>query len=128
MGSKVDPQSAPVLVVEDDLDIRETLADALADSGFRVAQASNGRDALALLREARPLPCIILLDLMMPVMDGREFRAQQLRDPELAKIPVIVLSAYRDVEANVSGMNVSGFLRKPPDLDELLRTISDLCR
>lgn len=127
MGSALDPRSPPVLIVEDDLDIRETLVEALADGGYRSVTASNGKEALDVLRKENPLPCIILLDLMMPVMDGREFRAAQLDDPKLSSIPVIVLSAYRDVEANVSGMNVSAFLRKPPDLDELLRTIGKVC-
>jgi CheY-like chemotaxis protein len=83
-----------VLLVEDDLDLRDAMADVLVDAGFRVAVAGNGVEALTYLRSTSERPAVIVLDLMMPVMDGWEFRAEQLGDPALKEIPVIVLSAH----------------------------------
>ncbi|MBC7545053.1 MAG: response regulator, partial [Candidatus Sericytochromatia bacterium] len=80
-----------ILIVEDDIDIRETLAEILADEGYSVASAANGLDAISYL-QTEAMPCVILLDLMMPVMSGWEFRAKQQQDPTLAGIPVVVLS------------------------------------
>ena len=82
-----------ILVVEDDGDVREALVQLLEFEGYRVTSATNGRDAIDQLR-AGAAPNLILLDLMMPVMDGPQFRAAQLGDPGLAAIPVIVLSAH----------------------------------
>src|SRR4051794_23983356 len=86
-----------VLVVDDDVSIRGFLAEALRDEGYEVQTAGNGHDALALLREWRP--DLILLDLMMPVMDGWAFRTEQRLIPNMADVPVIVLSATRDLPA-----------------------------
>jgi CheY-like chemotaxis protein len=115
----------PVLVVEDDEDIREGLLDLLADSGYQSVGARDGREALQKLTQIQP--CLILLDLMMPVMDGRAFRAEQLRDPSLAKIPVVVISAYHDVGEQARDMNAAKLLRKPVDAEELLRTVAEHC-
>ena len=82
-----------LLLVEDDDDLREDFALILRSRGYRVEVAANGAEALARLRARAPLPCIILLDLMMPVMSGWELRSAQLADPVLAGIPVIVLTA-----------------------------------
>src|SRR5262245_23155992 len=81
-----------VLVVDDDEEIRNALTEFLSDEGYGVVSASNGREALASLREGVH-PSVILLDLMMPVMDGWDFRAEQLRDPGLRDIPVVVITA-----------------------------------
>src|SRR5262245_13335746 len=83
-----------VLIVDDDHDIREALSQVLGDEGWVVATAADGREALDYLDAHRDaLPEVILLDLMMPVMSGGEFRAEQLKDPSLAPIPVVVISA-----------------------------------
>ena len=87
--------SHTVLVVEDDLDIRQALMEILDEHGFAALGARDGAEALDLLSRATELPCLILLDLMMPVMDGASFREAQRKDPRLASIPVVVLSAYR---------------------------------
>jgi CheY-like chemotaxis protein len=108
-----------VLVVEDDALIRESLIDALEEHGYQVTGAANGRDALDVLATP-PRPDVILLDLMMPVMDGRSFRDQQLRDPALAAIPVVVLSAASDVLRAGAEMGAAGILRKPVTLRALL--------
>jgi CheY-like chemotaxis protein len=110
-----------VMVVEDDHAIREALRELLEDEGYRVTQASNGAEALARLREDRP--GLILLDLMMPVMDGWEFRNAIQRDPQLSSIPVVILSADHAVAQRAGSLRVQGWLSKPFQLDQLLRTV-----
>ncbi len=111
-----------VMVVEDDEGIREALCDLLATEGFDVVSAVHGADALAQLRSESKHPDIILLDLMMPVMDGWAFRAEQRKDEELAKIPVVVITASR--QADVGALEPRALLKKPIDFDELLRVIA----
>ena len=110
-----------VLVVEDDFAIRETLRELLEDEGYDVSWASNGQEALHVL--SRRAPRVILLDLMMPVMDGWEFRHAQRQDPALASIPVVVISADHALEHKVAAMAVDGWLAKPFELDALLTTL-----
>ncbi|HEU4324513.1 MAG TPA: response regulator transcription factor [Roseiflexaceae bacterium] len=109
-----------ILVVEDDEFIRLMLAEALTDEGYSVLAAENGRMALDLLHACARLPALILLDLMMPVMSGWEFCAELDRDPALAGIPVVVLSAMPQPAAQASGLRVEAVVAKPVDLDELL--------
>jgi two-component system response regulator MprA len=113
-----------VLVVDDDASIQGFLAEALADEGYEVRTAGNGRQALAVLRGWRP--DLILLDLMMPEMDGWTFRAEQRGLPDLGSVPVIVLSATRDLAAKVAGLAAAEVFAKPFDLDRLLTTIDRL--
>lgn len=108
-----------ILVVDDDPDIRDTLSDVLADAGFIVSTAANGREALRALRQGLS-PALILLDVMMPVMDGWQFRDEQLRAPELAGIPVVLLSAHSNVRDMVERTRPAGVLKKPLRLKELL--------
>jgi CheY-like chemotaxis protein len=117
-----------VLVVEDDELIRDSLVEFLDDQGYQAMGAVDGVDALAKLRAGDPLPCVIVLDLMMPNMDGRSFRQEQLRDPALAGIPIIVLSAYRDVAKNAADMAVEHYLAKPLKLPALLELVQKHCR
>ena len=114
---------APLLIVEDDQDIRESLVEFMKDHGYRVVAARDGREALDHLLHARERPFLIVLDLMMPVMDGQEFRAQQLRNPELSDIPVLLISAYRDVEERAAELGRLPFLRKPFNLGHLLEEV-----
>jgi CheY-like chemotaxis protein len=114
-----------ILVVEDDEDTRELLQALLEAEGYVVRTAVNGQDALTALRHITP-PQLILLDLMMPVMNGWQFRRQQLRDRRLASIPVLVLSAVQDAQEQASALNVTGFFQKPFDLDALVRTVNDV--
>jgi CheY-like chemotaxis protein len=88
-----------VLIVEDDADLRDAIADALAFGGHKTIPASNGRDALAILHRTPGID-LIVLDLMMPVMNGWEFRERQLLDPEIASIPVVILSALPGTVVN----------------------------
>lgn len=113
-----------IMVVEDDPDISDAIASALEEHGFSVIVAGNGREALDKLRTARPLPRLILLDLMMPVMDGRQFREAQLADPALAHVPVALLSAHVDLRAQAEQLAASAWLKKPVTLAALLELVS----
>lgn len=115
-----------VLIVDDDNDIREVFADALRLIGYSVHTAANGKAALELLSESEP-PCLILLDMMMPVMNGQEFRKRQLVDPALSKIPVVVITAGRDAEQKARSLGVEHGLAKPVQLDELYEVVSKFC-
>ncbi len=117
-----------VMVVEDDIDVRESLVEALQDHAYQPVDVANGQEAIERLRTGPQLPCVILLDMMMPVMDGWQFRAAQRADPALENIPVIVLSAHADVNEAADRMGVAGCLRKPVTLEALLRTIDRFCR
>lgn len=117
----------PVLVVDDDRDVRESIADALRDEGFEVETASNGREALSALR-AGTSPGLILLDLSMPVMSGTEFRRVQLDDPALAHIPTAVISAAGSLQAMIRGLGVEHVLPKPFSLDDLLGLAERFCK
>ena len=92
--------------------------------GFRVEFASNGKQALDRLK-AGVHPCVILLDLMMPIMDGWQFRREQCRSRELAEIPVIVVSAAG--KDRIAEIDANGFLSKPVDLEQLLQRVSQYC-
>ena len=113
-----------ILVVDDDPSIQGFLAEALADEGYGVRTAANGREALAVLRAWRP--DLILLDLMMPEMDGWAFRAEQRLMPGVADVPVIVLSAARDLDARTRELEPAQVFSKPFDLEALLGTIERL--
>jgi CheY-like chemotaxis protein len=115
-----------ILVVDDDDTIRESLVDFLGDNGFPATGAVHGLDALNKLNPAEP-PCLIVLDLMMPVMDGRAFRQQQLLDPVLAAIPTVVMSAHRNVDSVVAEVEPVAYLKKPLNLDQLLALVQRHC-
>jgi CheY-like chemotaxis protein len=115
----------PVLVVDDDKDIRETLQELLEDEGYAVATARNGAEALERLRDVHP--GLVVLDLFMPVMDGVEFRRRQLADPEIAGVPVVVISAAASLEERVAPMRPEGHLEKPIRLESLLGYIARFC-
>ena len=115
-------KNARILVVEDDDELRSALSDSLALEGYRVSTASNGLEALKSLREG-PSPQLILLDLMMPVMNGWQFRSAQKDDPSLAAIPVIVLSAVGNHVQKIEPLDAVAFMRKPFDLELLLQYV-----
>jgi CheY-like chemotaxis protein len=114
----------PILVVEDDEDIRETIAAVLADEGHWVVLAANGAEAIAYVRRQGALrPRLILLDLMMPVMSGWEFSAELRKDAASATIPVVVLSGDAKVEEKAAGLGAADLLRKPISLDKLFELV-----
>lgn len=120
----------PLLVVEDDEDIRSSLVQVLEEEGYEVASAQNGRVALTALSEPdRRLPHLILLDLMMPVLDGSGFMEEQARAPELAKIPVLILSASGAAQTMPRPPNLStSLLKKPFTLERLLTAVREMCQ
>jgi CheY-like chemotaxis protein len=120
------PKRCSVLIVEDDTDLREMMAQLLTLEGFTAATATNGREALDYLRAGGGTPKLILLDRMMPVMDGWEFQREQQRDPTLSHVPVVVLSALDQARAAEPPAN--GFLKKPLDFDRLLEIVQQYCR
>ena len=113
-----------IFIVEDDVDTREMLGRFLELEGFQVETAANGRQALDLLAGG-VRACVILLDLMMPVMDGWQFRREQVRDEDLARIPVIVVSAAG--RERLQQIEADAYLSKPVDLEELLKQITQFC-
>ncbi len=111
-----------ILVVDDDAATRDAISLVLGMEGYRVAQANHGREALDYLR-SHPPPHAILLDLVTPVMDGREFRREQLQDPELADIPVIVISGLENAQAEAASIGAAGYIIKPIDAEPLVTTV-----
>ena len=118
---------ASVMIVEDDRDTREMLGRFLELEGFEVRTAANGQLALEALDEEGAAPEVILLDLMMPVMNGWQFREHQRRDPRISDIPVVVDTAAGPRE-DIPEINADAWLSKPVDFDRLLATIDSLCR
>lgn len=116
-----------VLVVEDNEDIRDAVAESLEDAGYDVWVAANGAIAMDALRNSNDLPCLILLDLMMPVMDGAQFLQEMRRDPRLSALPVVVVTADGSAITKATALGTHGGLRKPVHLDDLLSTVSKYC-
>ena len=114
-----------VLIVDDDVDIREVLAETLVDRGFDVATAANGLEALEVLRGPSPPPSVILLDLMMPIMDGYSFLAQRRADPALAAIPLAIVTAGHGIDRERLGDGIP-ILAKPFDVAQLVGTLHAL--
>ena len=111
----------PILVVEDHADLREMLAVLLESEGFSVQTATNGVEALARLSEAKP--ALILLDLMMPVMTGDEFRERQLADPRYSDVPVICMTAAHDGAVRAERIHADEFFQKPIDFEALMSVV-----
>lgn len=121
------PAAAPsVLIVDDDPDILEIVGLVLASAGYEVISASDGAEALGLLRSGM-VPSVILLDVMMPSMNGWEFRAAQSEDPALAAVPVVLLTGDGNAAEKSQAFRASGYLKKPVDLAVLLETV-ERCR
>ena len=116
---------ASILIVDDDREIRESLSDLLEDEGYSVTTAVNGQDAIDQLHRVRH-PCLVLLDLMMPVMDGHEFLRALRADDRLAPIPVVIVSAWEN-DASATKAPVQGIVKKPPDPDLLLLLVERFC-
>ncbi len=115
-----------ILIVEDDDDVREALAIYFELEGYSVVQAHDGAEALRLLRMQTAV-CIILLDLFMPVMNGFEFRAEQLRDPTLADVPVVVVSADVGTMEKAAKLGAVDSIVKPIDFTRLRETVANHC-
>jgi CheY-like chemotaxis protein len=114
-----------LLVVDDDVELCESLADALTDAGYDTVTAGDGARALTLSHDT-PAPRLILLDLMMPELNGWEFRELQLRDQSVKDIPVVVMTATRDLRRHP--VDADAFLFKPFTLDDLLEKVQRVVR
>ncbi len=113
-----------VVVIEDDDLIRDSLLEILGDNGYEAIGARDGREALDKLANlADPVPSLIVLDLMMPGMDGREFRRRQLADPTISQIPVVVISAFRDLAAIATELAPAAYFQKPLKLADFLQIV-----
>lgn len=116
-----------ILVIDDCPEIRELVRLIYNKQGYEVEMAADGLEAIRKLKESNSLPSLILLDLMMPVMDGFQFYSQQQSDPRLKSVPVLLMSADVDVDRKASEMGVRGYLKKPVRLDVLLKAAEKFC-
>jgi len=117
-----------ILIVDDDEDVREAVSTALEGAGYRTAEAEDGREALAFMRNAEDKPALLLLDLMMPSMDGWQLRAKLRSDPELAAIPIVIMTAHAGVLRAVSDVRPeTPVLPKPLDVERLLQMVATHC-
>ena len=118
-----------ILIVEDDPDIRDTLRELLLIEGYTAYAVANGREGLNALKTI-PKPCLIFLDLMMPVMNGWEFLDARKDDVVLKTLPIVIVSALQG-PTPLSGGNLpepsAEFLKKPVDMDALLRIVESHC-
>ena len=116
-----------VMVIDDEVDVRESLTEWLSNVGYEASSACNGREALKQLRSNPRPPNAILLDMMMPVMDGLSFRWEMLADPALASIPVIILSASNYCHESALELSTAGCIQKPCQPEALLEMLSRIC-
>ena len=112
-----------ILIVEDDTPIRESLQELLEDEGYLVEATANGQEALDRLHALPALPDLILLDLMMPVKDGFQFREEQRQDPALALIPIVIMSADGNTQTKLKQIDAFSYLKKPVDVDAVLEAV-----
>ncbi len=115
-----------VLLVEDDLSLRTSLSELLQADGYRALAAGNGFEAVDLLRH-EPHPDLILLDLMMPVMNGWAFLKYRNEHPVLSSVPVVVTTGWKEVPGEAEVIGVQGYLRKPLDPKEVAATVRKHC-
>src|SRR5262249_19235564 len=128
-GATMEPEKTArgsVMIIDDDDRIRQSLADLLDLEGYEVITAGNGQEALNYLRRL-PLPSLILLDVMMPIMDGWEFRSQLLKDEKLASIPVVITSSISAAYQLKGHLQSVSYLEKPFDSEQLLALVKRYC-
>ncbi len=113
-----------ILIIDDDEAIRETFQLILETEGYSVFTAANGKEGLEVLSKM-PSPCLILLDLMMPVMDGWAFAEAHDKEKRFSKIPIVVVTAFPEMTAPLK--NTEGVMKKPVDIDLLIRTVAQYC-
>jgi CheY-like chemotaxis protein len=122
----MEPPAGDILLVEDDDSLGSILADVLQDQGYRVLLATNGKEALNYL-STEPLPRLILLNLVMPAMNGWKLREHMKKVPELAEIPVIVLSGVRNLDKKAASLGAADCFIKPYNLKKLIETVQHYC-
>lgn len=123
LGCDAEGVGVRLLIIEDDPDIRDSLGELLTAEGFDVVVADNGRAALDHLERCEQLPQIILLDLMMPIMSGEQFRLAQLADERIKGIPVVIMSAARELAETGKRLQVAAVLKKPLGIDPLIASL-----
>jgi CheY-like chemotaxis protein len=126
-GYTIAKEAMQILVVDDDDHIRSMVVELLEDEGYAVQSVVDGLEALDWLRAQPQRPCVILLDLMMPRMDGWAFRRAQREDPALAPIPVVTMSAHANLAATAAPLEPAGIVAKPIDIPHLLAMIAAFC-
>jgi CheY-like chemotaxis protein len=126
MVAAITPSGRRILIIDDDFVTQEMMSTILAGDGYRVAAASNGRDAIERLRACEK-PDVILLDLKMPVMDGCAFCRAREQDKSLASIPVVILSGLPDVAERAASLGAVAYLQKPVDVVALLGELRRCC-
>ncbi len=119
----LDQVKGRVLVVDDEPAVRDALCEILESEGYDASAAPNGEDALTMLRSTAPLPDVIILDMLMPGINGFRFRRMQKKDPAISSIPVVAATAM----GRVSGIDADVILHKPLDIDVLLRVVDHFC-
>lgn len=116
-----------ILIVEDSADLQMLLGQLFSRAGYDLTHSYDGLQALKFLKSQTEMPSVILLDLMMPVMDGIEFRREQLNDPLLAQIPVVLMTADSEPEAKAKQMSVQYYFRKTMlNIPALMQVVNDL--
>jgi CheY-like chemotaxis protein len=115
-----------VLVINDNEDLTETLGLFFETKGYTVVLASNGLEALDRL-ETGLRPCVILLDLMMPVMSGSQFRTEQLKHPDYGQIPIVLTSVVSELRESAERLGAAGYVRLPGELDRLIELVRSCC-
>lgn len=116
-----------ILIVDDDSDTREAMRLMLEAEGYLVTTANDGSEALAVLLLNGLRPCVIVMDLAMPVMNGVEFRKEQLNHADIARIPFIAYSAVLDVRSAAQQLGASGYFEKPTEFEHVLSIIRQHC-
>ena len=117
-----------ILLIDDDEGIRDALGELLRDEGFTVETAANGLEAMRWLADHRPASCVLLLDLMMPVMDGGEFLGRKQADPLVSPYPVVIITASANANGFDRTPDVKACLSKPIEMPELLAAIESCCQ
>ncbi len=125
-SASAEPALGTILLVDDDLELSDTMSEFLKIHGYATLQAQNGQNAIDLLKTMAVVPLLIVLDMSMPVLDGRGFLKRRVKDPVLLGIPVVVVSGS-DAPASPP-MNIKAYLRKPVSMKRLMSIIEDLCR
>ena len=119
--------AASILVIDDDLDIRNAIADVLTDEGYHTVTAADGARGLEFLRAQSSYPSLIILDLRMPGMDGQQVGEALRGDPKLKAIPIVLVSADANVKKVALELGAIGYLRKPMEMDLLLEIVATAC-
>ncbi|MGB7624366.1 MAG: response regulator [Terriglobia bacterium] len=117
---------AEILIIDDEPAVRDVLGEVLRGAGYEVSTASNGAEALSHMRN-KGAPSLILLDLMMPVMNGWEFRSEQLKDPALCSVPTIILTTVANIMAEAKLLQAAGYISKSTAYGSILELVRAFC-